>query len=100
MEPYYEDELVTLYHGDCREVMASMGDQSVKAVLTDPPYTDRTHDKARTRVGKNRAGTDVIASGVTTFGSISDEDLEAVLSECGRVSQGWVIATLDFGAVR
>ena len=94
--PYYQDDLVTLYHGDASEVMASLEDGSVKAVLTDPPYTERTHDKARTRVGKNRAGADVIAKGVTTFASITDEDLEVILSECGRVSQGWVVATLDY----
>lgn len=37
-EPYYSDDLVTLYHGDCLEVMRSMPDESVHAVLTDPPY--------------------------------------------------------------
>lgn len=37
--PYYQDERVTLYHGDCLEVMAAMPDQSVSTVLTDPPYS-------------------------------------------------------------
>jgi len=39
MRVYYSDDQVTLYHGDCLEVMASMPDQSVHAVLTDPPYS-------------------------------------------------------------
>ena len=43
MSIYYQDESVTLYHGDCREVLAGMAAQSVTAVLTDPPYTERTH---------------------------------------------------------
>lgn len=34
MEPYYQDELVTLYHGDCREVQLPSADLA----LTDPPY--------------------------------------------------------------
>lgn len=38
MTPYYRDEHVTLYHGDCRDVLAGMADQSVDAVITDPPY--------------------------------------------------------------
>lgn len=38
-EPYYQDDHVTLYHGDCIEVMAAMPDQSVSTVLTDPPYS-------------------------------------------------------------
>ena len=46
-EPYYQDDHVTLYHGDCREVLAGMPDESVAAVLTDPPYTERTHSRAR-----------------------------------------------------
>lgn len=36
MTPYYQDEWVTLYHGDCREVLPSL--LSVDLVLTDPPY--------------------------------------------------------------
>lgn len=38
MKPYYQDDLVTLFHGDCREVIASMPDASVDAIITDPPY--------------------------------------------------------------
>lgn len=37
-EPYYEDESVTLYHGDCLEVMAELPDESIDAVVTDPPF--------------------------------------------------------------
>jgi len=36
--PYYSDEYVTLYHGDCRDVLATLPDASVDAVVTDPPY--------------------------------------------------------------
>lgn len=39
MSPYYEDDAVTLYLGDCIEVMDSMPEKSVDAVLTDPPYS-------------------------------------------------------------
>ena len=38
MSIYYRDDRVTLYHGDCIEVMASLPDASVDAVVTDPPY--------------------------------------------------------------
>jgi DNA modification methylase len=33
---YYSDDSVTLYHGDCRDVLPSLG--TVDLVLTDPPY--------------------------------------------------------------
>ena len=41
--PYCTDERVTLYHGDCLDVLAAIPDASVDAIVTDPPYslTDR-----------------------------------------------------------
>ena len=38
MTPYYDRGGVTVYAGDCREVMAGMGPDSVDAVVCDPPY--------------------------------------------------------------
>lgn len=39
LKPYYASGLVTLYHGDCLEVMAGMPAESVATVLADPPYS-------------------------------------------------------------
>ena len=36
MKPYYEDDSVTIYHGDCREILPTIG--KVDLLLTDPPY--------------------------------------------------------------
>lgn len=36
MTPYYQDSHVTLYHGDCREILPTLPD--VALLLTDPPY--------------------------------------------------------------
>ena len=37
-EPYYANESVTLYLGDCLPILAAMEEASVDAVVTDPPY--------------------------------------------------------------
>lgn len=36
MTPYYEDESVTIYHGDCEELLPAIKD--IDLVLTSPPY--------------------------------------------------------------
>jgi DNA modification methylase len=38
VEPYYRDDAVTLYHGDCQEVLPTLARGSVDLLLTDPPY--------------------------------------------------------------
>lgn len=52
MTPYYQDEAVTIYHGDCSDVLPTLGEADL--VLTDPPwgsglavdYADRFRTKA------------------------------------------------------
>ena len=36
MKPYYQDESVTIYNADCRDVLPTL--DNVDLVLTDPPY--------------------------------------------------------------
>lgn len=36
--PYYEHGGITIYHGDCREMMDELGAGVADAVITDPPY--------------------------------------------------------------
>lgn len=36
MKPYYQDNSVTIYHGDCRDILPTL--DPVDLVLTDPPY--------------------------------------------------------------
>jgi site-specific DNA-methyltransferase (adenine-specific) len=38
MKPYYEHAGITIYHGDCREVLPEFTVGQVAHVLTDPPY--------------------------------------------------------------
>ena len=93
MKPYYSDDLVTLYHGDNRDILPTLPDRSVDCVITDPPYAERTHQGARANVGgkMQRAG-----GATRKFDSISEDDLRTMLAHCGRISRRWVVATMDY----
>lgn len=43
MEPYYQDDYVTLYCGDCREIVPTLG--RFDLLLTDPPYGIKRFNK-------------------------------------------------------
>lgn len=38
MTPFFTDRRLTIFSGDCREVMAEMEPESVQCVITSPPY--------------------------------------------------------------
>ncbi len=60
MSPYFQRDGITIYHGDCRDVLPGLG--KVDAVVADPPYgiqyvtarRSRT-DKLRTPVANDRS---------------------------------------------
>lgn len=91
MRPYYSDDLVTLYHGDCREWLADREDRSVDCVITDPPYDTRTHSGARS----NKAVRDVKSGArIIDFASFTHEVQTEVFEHLGRITRRWVISTL------
>ena len=42
MQPYYQDESVTIYNADCRDVLPTL--DTIDLVLTDPPYNTMNKD--------------------------------------------------------
>lgn len=65
MTPYYEDDHVTLYHGDCREVLPALAPGSVATLVTDPPYGINFRSNSRTASAKfpRIASDDVVDAG-------------------------------------
>jgi DNA modification methylase len=51
MKPYYQDQSVTIYHGDCRQIVPQLGNFDL--LLTDPPYGIKAN-KIRGDTGKNK----------------------------------------------
>ena len=37
-DPYYQNELVTIYHGDCLKTLKQLPDEHVNCCVTSPPY--------------------------------------------------------------
>jgi DNA modification methylase len=52
MKPYYQDDKCTIYLGDCREILPTIG--TFDLLLTDPPYGinagDQRRQKSRTKL--------------------------------------------------
>lgn len=63
MKPYYEDNFVTLYHGDCRDVLPAL---SADVTVTDPPYGVGL----RTKMAKNhgRGGSHPVGNASVVYG--------------------------------
>lgn len=96
MSPYYEDDLVTIHHGDCMDVLPTLEAESVDIVVTSPPYNmglvpggngrGMYRPGANNKAGRFREGYD----GGHTDAMPQDEydDWQrAVLAECWRVAR-------------
>jgi site-specific DNA-methyltransferase (adenine-specific) len=89
VKPYYQDEAVTLYHADCREVLPQL--ESVDHVITDPPFSEATHTRARSNRGQGKDPITAIDFTAIDFTAI-DFLLTVMASRCSR----WFIAFLDW----
>lgn len=84
----------TLYLGDCRDILPIL--PKVDAVITDPPYGQRTHSKARTNKAETARSTyRQGASRFIDFEYLKDEDFIRMARECLRLTRRWVVMTCD-----
>lgn len=84
----------TLYLGDCREILPGLG--KVDAVITDPPYGERTHSKARTNKKETARSTyKQGASRFIDFDFLPDDEFVAMARQCLALANRWVVMTCD-----
>jgi len=89
--PYYQDETVTLYHGDCRDVLPTLRG-AVQHVITDPPYSGRTH---RGHDAGARPGRDGAARRGLGYPPWTCEDVATVIPMLCACATGWVVVMTD-----
>ena len=58
IESYYSTELATIYCGDCISVMAELPENSIDAIVTDPPYGLEFMGKESDKLWRNKNDND------------------------------------------
>jgi len=90
LSAHYQDDAVTLYHSDCLDALRNLPDNSVHAIVTDPPYglanTDPVH-VTKTLLKWSNGERDYIPGGAGFMGKAWDSFVPpvAVWDECLRV---------------
>ena len=67
MTPYYQDEQVTLYHGDALAVLADLPDRSVDCIVTSPPYFGLRDYGVDGQIGAEPSPAEFVAALVAVF---------------------------------
>ena len=95
-KPYYDHAGITIYHGDCRTILPTIPTGSVDLVLTDPPFSERTHAghnaSASGNAGSGHDGANRKALGYDAWGP--DDVSEYVKAVC-PLSDGWIVSMTD-----
>lgn len=98
-EPYYQDELATLYHADCRELLPLL--DAVDHVITDPPYSEYTHNRVRSsrmvaaRDRGAKGGADTRRNVDLGFAHLDDDLRRFCAQQFARVARRWVLVFSD-----
>jgi DNA methylase len=96
--PYYQDDLVTLYHGNNEDVLPTL--QPVDHVITDPPYSEHTHKSVRSAkmMANDRGGlygSDVRRTVTLGFDSLTPELRLFCAQQFARLATRWVLVFSD-----
>lgn len=79
-KPYYQDDAVTIYHGDCRSTLRGMGAETIHTCVTSPPYWRLRDYGVDGQFGLERTPEEYVARMVDTF-----REVRRVLREDGTL---------------
>jgi site-specific DNA-methyltransferase (adenine-specific) len=83
VKPYYDEDGITIYHGDCLDVLPTLGRDMADAVVTDPPFymPAQQYSGRNDSVSRSWADTSILS---TWFSAVA-EALTAVVKDAGHV---------------
>lgn len=82
--------------GDCIEGMRALADASVDHVITDPPYSQHTHEASRGGVPKDgKTGRDIMRVRDLGFDAITEEAAGEAARQFARIVRRWVLVFTD-----
>jgi site-specific DNA-methyltransferase (adenine-specific) len=91
-----DDNPVVVHQGDCLDLLRSLPDGCVDAVITDPPYSEKTH------AGHDASAADMPGCGrdnanrkTLGYNPWTPEDVDRCIPELCRVASGWVVVMTD-----
>jgi site-specific DNA-methyltransferase (adenine-specific) len=82
--PYYDEDGITIYHGDCRDLAPSLPTASVDMLLTDPPYgmafvSGKTAAHITVRSDGVRQGIRVVRAALNDLAPTFRDDMHALV---------------------
>jgi len=88
-----------LYCGDCMDILPTLEDKSVHAVITDPPYEQEAHTNGRRLRGKQISGARTLEYGALDFDRLTNQLRDDVSKEMVRACSGWLLTFCQAEAV-
>jgi site-specific DNA-methyltransferase (adenine-specific) len=90
IRPYYEQDGIAIFHGDCRDILPQLG--PVDHVITDPPYALIV---VNTSKGAPNGKIGLASRRDLGYSGISDDDRLLVGACVGRVTKRWALVFCD-----
>ncbi|MDH0126654.1 site-specific DNA-methyltransferase [Brucella intermedia GD04153] len=89
--PYRRKEVIgdcTLYLGDCMEIMPTLG--AVDTILTDPPFSERTHKGHDAGTGRDGAMRRQLG-----YSALTSSDIGPISDRLSAICSGWICWITD-----